>query len=354
MKIRAESALVALALAGAIAFASAGPSLAEDVAIDVGGGYTIHTKGEPLRIAFFAIGSNNSYLEAQDDEAKKTAKELGAEMDTFYADFDAAKQADQMQIALAGGRYNAWIVQAASGEALCDIATRQAPEAGILVQSMGIVLCGRQLNAGDELWSPGTLNYVGGNETVAAWSDLWKKAVEQNPGPQKVGVMVGPPLLSITQAFVKAMKETAPPDWQIIPIVHTDYSVPDAQAKAMPLVQANPDMTILMSAYTNITKGAVAALKASDRLGSVKIYEGGGTATGVQYVKDGITQATLARYSRSPIRYSIQAVVDAWNGKPVPRFAPNDGHEDEVGREPGAAVFVVTAENVANYHPQND
>jgi ribose transport system substrate-binding protein len=334
--------------------ATSGAATAADVAIDVGGGYTIQTKDQPLKIALFAIGSNTSYLEAQDDEAKKVAKELGVALDTFYGDFDAAKQMDQMQVALSGGQYNAWIVQSASGEAHCDIATRQAPEANILVQTMGIVLCGRQLNAGDELWAPGTLNYVGGNETVAAWSALWKKAAADNPGPQKVGILVGPPLLSITQAFMKAMEEHAPKDWTMTPIVHTNYTVPDSQAKSLPLFVANPDITILMSAYTDITKGAVAALMASDQLGKMKIYEGGGTITGQRYIREGVTSAMLGRYSRSPIRFSIQALVDAWAGKKVPRYTSNDGHEDEVGREPGSDVFIVTKANVDNYHPQND
>lgn len=346
-----------LALASLVAMAGTPAQTAvaaDSVSIDVGDGYVIKTNGEPLRIALFSIGTNNSYLEAQNDEARKAAAELGIELDIFDGGFNSAKQIDQMQVALASGKYNAWIVQAASGDAVCNIASKQAPAANILVENMLVSMCGRDLNSGEDIWQPGTLNYVGGNETVAAWEELWKKAVADNPGPQKVGIMVGPPLLNITRAFMKAKENIAPDNWEIIEPVYTDYSVPDSQQKAVPLVQANPDMTILMSAYTNITKGGVAALRSADRLGKVKIYEGGGTETGLKYIKDGTTQAMLARYSRAPVRYAINALVDAWAGKPVPRFTPNDGHPDEAGRIPGSAVFLVTKENAESYHPEND
>ncbi|MCB8877512.1 sugar ABC transporter substrate-binding protein [Acidisoma silvae] len=327
---------------------------ATPVSIDVGGGYVIKTNGAPLKIAFFSLGSGNSFLKAQNEQAVETAKAVGATIDIFQSDFDASKQMDQMQIALASKKYNAWIVEPVAGNVACQIATKQAPAANILVEDIDGTLCGRILGEGEQLWSPGTLNYVGGNESVKAWSILWEKAVKDNPGPQTVGVMVGPALNSITKAFYKAQKDIAPSNWKIIAPVYTDYSVPDAEQKAQPLVQAHPDMTILMSAYTNITKGAVAALRASNRLGKVKIYEGGGTVTGLAYVKAGTTQAMLARYSRTPIAYAIQAVADAWAGKPVPHYTGDDGHALETGRDPASASFLVTKANAENYHPEND
>ena len=348
-----KSLLAATALTFASVTASSSRA-ADSVSIDVGGGHVIKTNGEPLKIAFFSLGSGNSFLQAQNAEAVETAKKLGVSLDIFESDFDASKQINQMQIALAGKKYNAWIVEAVNGNVACQIATQQAPAANILVEDIDTTLCGRILGEGEELWSPGTLNYVGANESVKAWSTLWQKAVKDNPGPQTVGVLVGPALNSITKAFAKAMTDTAPKDWKILPPVYTNYSVPDAEQKAQPLVQANPDMTILMSAYTNITKGGVAALRSSDRLGKVKIYEGGGTVTGLGYVKDGTTQAMMARYSRTPMAYSIQVLADAWDGKPVPKFTANDGHAPEVGRDPNSSVFLVTKDNADNYHPEND
>jgi ribose transport system substrate-binding protein len=327
---------------------------AEPVSIDVGGGYVIHTDGKPLKIAFFALSSTDSFLKAQNARARATADKLGVSMDIFSANWDASKQMDQMQIALASKRYNAWILEAVDGNIACQIATKQAPAANILVQTLDNTVCGRIYGEGDELWSPGTLNYVGGNESVAAWTTLWKKAIADNPGPQTVGVLIGPQLNTITKAFLRSMKNTVPSDWKIITPVYTNYSVPDAEAKAIPLLQSHPDMTILMSAYTNITKGAVSAMRINNRVGKVKIYEGGGTSTGLGYIKTGITEVMMARYSQTPIVYSINAVVDAWAGKTIPHFTGDDGHALEEGRDPNSAAFLVTKANADKYHPEND
>ena len=324
------------------------------VSVDVGGGLTVDTDGKPPKIALFSAGSSNSYLIAQNDQARKSAKEAGLELDVFDGKIDPANQFKQMQTALVSGKYNAWIVQAIDGQQTCKLLTEQAPKKGIVVSAIVVSLCGRAENEGEELWAPGTLNFIGGNETVEAWKEIWKKAIADNPGPQKVGVMVGPQLNSITIAYMAAMKQLLPDDWEVVDTVNTDYSVPDAQAKGQTLIQANPDLTVLMSAYTNITKGGIAALKAAGRLDEVKIYDGGGTVTGVDYVKKGITQATTARYSRSPVKASVQSLVDAFAGKQVPHFVPNDGHAPEPGRDPDSALFVVTKDNVDDYQPEND
>jgi ribose transport system substrate-binding protein len=326
----------------------------KDVAVDVGGGKTVQTGGKPLKIALFAAGTNNSYLIAQNDEARKVAKEKGLTLDVFDGKFDPAVQYNQMQSALVGGKYNAWIVQAIDGQQVCQITSQQAPDKNVVVSAMVVALCGRAQNEGEELWAPGTLNFIGGNETVEAWKVLWQKAVDDNPGPQTVGVLTGPKLNSITIAYLAAMKQVIPKDWKVVDVAETDYSVPTAQAKAQTLVQAHPDLSILMSTYTNITKGAVAALKAAGRLDKVKVYDGGGTKTGVQYVKDGTTQATTARYSRSPVDAAIDSLQRAWAGKTVPRYVPNDGHADEPGRKPDDKLFLVTKQNADDYTPEND
>ena len=74
---------------------------ADNVSIDVGGGHVIRTDGKALKIAFFSLGSSNSFLKAQNEKAFATAKELGVSLDIFQSEFDASKQMDQMQIALA-------------------------------------------------------------------------------------------------------------------------------------------------------------------------------------------------------------------------------------------------------------
>lgn len=324
------------------------------VSVDVGGGQTVKVDKGPLKIGLFSAGTSNSFLLAQNDEAQRVAKQLGVQLDVLDGRFDPAVQFNQMQTALASKKYDAWIIEADDANQACDIATRQAPAAGILVSVAVLPLCGHATASADNLWVPGTLNFIGGNETVDSFKAVWEQAIKDNPGPQKVGVMTGPDLNTNTINYLAAMRAVLPSDWTIVGKVATDYSVPDAQAKGQTLAQAHPDMTILMSDYTNITKGGIAGLKAAGRLGKVKIYDAGGTTAAVQFVKDGTVQFTTARYARTPMRVAIEDLIKARKGEQVPHFVWNDGHAPEPGRKPGSPVYLVTKKNVDQYHPEND
>ena len=322
--------------------------------VDVGGGRTVTVDGGPLKIGLFSAGTSNSFLLAQNDEAQKVAKQLGVQLDVIDGQCNPAVQYNQMQVALTTKKYNAWILEANDASQACDIATKQAPAAGILVSVVVLPLCGHATAQGQNLWVPGTLNFIGGNETVDSFKQIWEQAIKDNPGPQKVGVMTGPDLNTNTINYLAAMKQVLPKDWTIVGQVSTDYSVPDAEAKGQTLAQAHPDMTILMSDYTNITKGGIAGLKAAGLLGKVKIYDAGGTTAAVQFVKDGTVQLTTARYARTPMRVAIEDLIAARAGKPVPRFVWNDGHPPEPGRKPGSPAYLITKQNVNDYHPENN
>jgi ribose transport system substrate-binding protein len=157
---------------------------AESRSLDLGG-VTVRTQGDSLRIAMFLAGTSNSFLQNNISAAKTEAERVGAKVDVFDGKFDPSVQFNQMQTALGNKRYNAWIVQANDAQQVCDITTKQAPAAGILVSAITLPLCGRNSNSGDELWAPGTLNFVGGSGTypvIKAWMD---RVVAANPGRRR-------------------------------------------------------------------------------------------------------------------------------------------------------------------------
>ena len=92
----------------------------------------------------------------------------------------------------------------------CRIGSKLAPAANRLVGIIDNTICGHIYGENDALWTPGALNYVGGNGSVAAWSTLWKKEISDNPAPLTVGVLLGPPLNTITKAFLRAMNNAVP------------------------------------------------------------------------------------------------------------------------------------------------
>src|SRR3990172_305008 len=146
-----------------------------EVEIDIGGGKTVTLDAsEPLSIAYFVVGTSTSYLQANGDAAKAAAAEIGATIDVFDAEFAPEKQLNQVENALQSGKYNAFVFQPVSGPQACDLISKDAPDKGILVSINIAQLCDRGFNEGEELWQPGTLNYVGSTTTLGyyqAWAE---------------------------------------------------------------------------------------------------------------------------------------------------------------------------------------
>lgn len=342
-------------IAGSVALAlAASPVLAEKIEVDVGLDAPVVVDTEvPLKLALFIEIGTNSAVQSTVDGVREMAEKHGFDYDVFDARFDIAAQINQMQNALFNS-YNAWVVVPVEGSQVCESVTRLAPAENVLVAQATGTACGRSSMEGEDLWSPGTLTYVGGNETPGAFRSVMERAIADNPGPQKVGILTGPNLHPITAAFDKALDEVRAehPDFEIVAVHRTDYSPPDNQMKTMTMLQANPDLSIIVGAYTNMSKGAIPALEATGKLGEVQVYEAGGTEWSVNALKKGWIQATTGFYRKTAAETAVQAILDARAGKPVPRVILNDGHALIPGQEEGR-VGIVTIENADDYEPQS-
>lgn len=322
--------------------------------VDVGS-MTVTQRG-PLRIAYFLAGLNNSYLQSQKAAAEEWSQQHDVPVTIFDGKFDATQQFNQIQNALQSGKYNAAVVEANDTQLECKILTEQAPQKGWVV-SNAQPLCGRAANEGDELWAPGTLNFIGGNHTHSYFTKYFMKIAAENPGPQVVLALKGPALDAITVNFDKAIAEVQAryPDFKVVAEGETDYSTPLAQERMVPMIQAHPDATILLSTYSNVTKGAVQALKAAGKLDDIRIYEKGGTTWAVQAVKDGTIVSTTPEHPQSSTRASLDSLLHAYQtGDPGPRFIPNDGAPLPKEADPRTGLIVLTKENIDSYTPENE
>ncbi|WP_245511365.1 MULTISPECIES: sugar ABC transporter substrate-binding protein [unclassified Mesorhizobium] len=330
------------------------PSLAEETNIDVGLDKPITVKkGGLKKIALFIEIGTNSAVQSTVTGAKEEAAKHGIEIDVFDARFDVARQVNQMQNALLGG-YDAWIVAAIEGNQVCNMAAKEAPEAGIPVAIVTMSICGRSVNEGEQLWSPGTLTYVGGNETPSAFKRVIMQAVKDKPGPQKIALLTGQEIHPITQAFDKAVAEVSKehPEVNVVAEYRTDYSPEMNQQKTQVLLQAHPDVDAIVGVYTNMSKGAAAALDAAGRAGQVRLYEAGGTKWSVDAIKSGTISATTGYYRATAAATAVRLLVDAFDGKAVPHVVLNDGHVLLPGQAEGE-VAIITKANIDTYTPQS-
>ncbi|MBO9195911.1 sugar ABC transporter substrate-binding protein [Rhizobium sp. 16-449-1b] len=344
---RSLLAVTALAMMGGIA-------RAEDVSIDVGLEKPIVVKkGGLKRIALFIEMATNTAVQSTVTGAKEAAARHGIEVDVFDARFDIGRQVNQMQNALVGG-YDAWIVAAIEGEQVCNMAASDAPNAGVPVAVVSMAICGRSTNEGEQMWAPGTLTYIGGNESPNSFKRVMQQMVVDHPGPQKIAALTGQPLHPITLAFDKALKEflTENPQVTLVAEHRTDYSPEQCQQKVQTTLQATPDLSAIIGVYTNMSKGAVPAVDAAGLAGKVRLYEAGGTVWSVDALKSGAISATTGYYRGTAADTAVEALVKAFNGETVPRAVMNDGHPLIEGQQAGQ-VGIVTAANVDQYTPQS-
>jgi ribose transport system substrate-binding protein len=335
------------------ALASAAGAQEAKTAVDVGDGRSVEVATDrPLRIAFFSEGTNNSAMQASIDGATQAAEELGWEIDIFDGGFDPVTQLDQLENALTRN-YDAWVLKAVEGNIVCDIATQQAPDAGVLVVVSVLSICGRGANEGEELWSPGTLAYVGGAETPMAFFQVMDRMGRENPGPQRLGVITGPELNPITknhEAALAMFKERYP-EVEVVQIARTDYSTPSAMEKAGPMVTANPDMTLYYTAFSNLAKGLVPVLEQAGLLDDVRIYDNGATEWAVQAIEDGTIELSSANRLRSNAYTAVMAIDRARQGEDVAR-ALGDLGEPLVAGTPPTDPYIIDASNLADYRPE--
>ena len=344
MNTRSRSALVALLAAGALmltACSSPSQQASDSTESDATGAQPETTIGsvEELKVAYFSAGSSNQYLQAAIDEAKTYADEQGFDLDVFDGEFDAQVQFDQMQTALTSGKYNAFAVEPNDGNLVCNLLTQDAPAAGVMVAVFNLPICGRAENLGEETWEPGTVNYVGG-QTADVYQQWVEQVKEDYPDGAKIALLSGPDLNANSIVFFEAAKAFDDGPWEVVAQQSTDYTTAQAFQAAQTFMQANPDLDIVMSNFSGMTRGVVQATAGSD----VAVYDFGGDEWALENVKAGELASSIIMLPRQETKYALQGFVDLVNGEETPKFV----NLTELDMLPGGTPFV-TPDNVDEF-----
>jgi ribose transport system substrate-binding protein len=304
---------------------------------------------QPLRIAMFMPARNTSYLQANIKGAQDEAAKVGATVTVFDANLNPLTQVNQMENAIQTGKYNAFLVFPLAGQVVCKAAAQDAPKANILVSAYHFSVCDTDFASGEKQWQPGTLQYVGGSSSYPIVVEYLEYIMKKNPGPQTVGVLTGLSLAGDTLRLARALKELAPkdPQFQVIDNQATNYTIPDALKHAENMIQTHPDMDILISDYSNITRAAVTALQQAGKLDKVRVYDFGGTSWSNDAINKGEVQATVPFYAYTSTVVAVRNLALAHQGKHVSHYIPNDGG-------PANAPSIVDKSNVAQFHPESD
>lgn len=311
--------------AGGSSTVASAPQRSEPVEVDVGLPQPV-TVGPEVKIALFSANGTD-WLTALNGSTEEAAQQAGYEITTFDSGLDPTTQLDQMENALQSGEFDVWMVQPFDSQLLCDIASKQAPANDILVISISNPVCDRTLKpAGDELWQPGTLAVVNGENSVtykAAWlSDIFKRLGEDG-GEQKVIMLTGPKEIGNTQTFQGGLEQVTEAgeaeNIDIVAEVRSDFTTPTSLTMMEDALQANSDVDAVISVYSDMTRGAIAAL-ASAGMDDVRVFDMGASQYSVDQIKAGKMEMTVPYAPSESGTASVELLTDVLGGGEPKRF----------------------------------
>ncbi len=283
-----HSRLVGLAMIGAVmAVAGCGGSDDDDAVAKTSAG----TPEAPMKVAFAATQAN-TFQAQQTAEARKWAKENGAELTVVDPALDAQKQFTQIQDLVAQGTVDGIIVAALNGPALAPL-VKQADAAGIATVAVNYPLTDDYATTDPKVeglsglvWKP----------LATAGQDMAQQVVDACEGVddcQAVYLSISPTLpaeKAFYASFEAALKEH--PEITLLPQMGpTMGQRGPAVGLTQDLLQAHPDVDVVAATDPAVLGAEVAIKKAGKSAGTedgqIRLVGWGATTEGVKRVSDG-------------------------------------------------------------------
>ena len=268
-----------------------------------------------MRVAYFTAGTVNSYLTTENASTVSTLEAHGASVTTFDSTFSPTTQYDEMQTALASGKYNAFIVMANASQAICPM-IKAAIAKKIPVVTVIDAVCGLDYQNGAAAWYPGTLQAIPA-QTPQWWDQFFQYIVKNTPQGGQTAIFTGPPVVPLTVNTDNAAKKILTgTKLQVVDESTTDYTPTTAFTVAEDVFRAHPNIKVVISNYSEVTTGVIAAAKAAN-IKNLTIYDVGGT----QGVLPLITNGTVAMSAElEPAKFGVMsadALINYAEGKTV-------------------------------------
>ena len=268
----------------------------------------------PIQVAFFGPLAN-TYVEATLAGMDEAAEGGAAEVTKFDSGFDASKQFSQIQDAITQGRFDAFIIIPLDAAALVP-AVEEAIAADIAVVNTDLTL-GPETDtsdpqiegqAGTVVNPPASRGERVVEAIVAACEDL---------DPCNVGYMAGEPDFDFEREAKEGL-DAITDDHPNINVVSYQsghgYVAEPAIGIAQNMLQANPEMNVLMVTSDQASAGAEQALEDAGRLEDIRLVSSGGSCPAVQAVEEGRWFATIIDLPKTEGRVGMEIAIDWVNG----------------------------------------
>lgn len=274
-----------------------------------------------LKLAYFSVGVNNTYLQAGIKGAKETAARHGATIDVLDGNFDSSQQLNQIMEAIGAHKYDGFVIEPNNSQQLCA-AVKAALSAKISVGITNVPAC----DAAYDSVYPGTAIFVGGQspEVYVQW---FRQGVTSGSGDY--AVVNGPATQGNTLRARQVLNDSIIkqyPNWKLVDFDYADYQSSVALARTQTLLQKTPNVAAIYSSYSGSTPGIISAVKAAGKSSQVRIYDLGGDKTMFAALKADQIASTEVYLPYEEAERGVQAVIaqasgmQQLDGVPVGRF----------------------------------
>lgn len=269
-------------------------------------------------IAYFASTSQNGFNQATFEGVQEVAEARGYEAEMIDGQFDAAIQYGQIEDALASGKYVGMIVAPNDSVGIAG-AFEQVVAEGIPI---GAVLfpIGPDLN---------TLEPQVDGITVTAASPPVPGATSQaedvvehcaDKDPCNVVIIIGAKIFPFDNLRLETFQQVLSEEENInVVAVGEGWYAPDPSLQAMTdILQANPDVDVVLSNADQHLVGVEIALEAAGmEVSDVYLSGGGAAAIAIDAIREGRWDATLAYFPKTMGALAMEQIANAIEGKPV-------------------------------------
>jgi ribose transport system substrate-binding protein len=271
-----------------------------------------------VRIAF--IGPViNGFTNVIADGVKDAAKKYGGKVTVYDPGFDASKQYNQVQDAIALNKFDAFVIIPLDAASLIPI----VGEAG----RQGIKVIAANSPVGPDLAKtkpqvPGTTATVmedQKNTQAKAYAQLTAMGCK-GINPCKYIYISGAPAISLEKILIGFMSKYLKQQKNVKLVAIGDgkgYSESGAFAAAQDLLQAHPDVNVIGTSGDQMALGVALAVQQAGKAGQVKIFGAGASCRGLKALKQGKIFGTTLRVPRTDGFLAGKAAIDAVRGKKV-------------------------------------
>jgi ribose transport system substrate-binding protein len=282
---------------------------------DGGGGGS----GKTVKLGVFLASSANTYWTAALQGAEDAAKKQGnVDITTFDGEFKTGKQVNQLRDALISQRFDAWFIGPNDGGPLTPT-IKQAISQDVKV-GCTLVPCGPDIRS-TKIQIPGQVAFAGVSFYKNGQS-LGKLVAQGCKGidPCKVAWLPGLPELPLEKARTDGLKSIIDkdPNIELVTTQAGGYLAAPALKATQNILQANPDINVIVSSGDQMIAGAYKAAKlAGYKDGEIKMYGNGCTIEAKKLILEGKQTGCTVYQPRTEAREVVDLLIRAARGEDI-------------------------------------